>query len=179
MACEGVATDCMQMKVVTTCERFITLLQEGFALFLYCVTSWTKECRRPVTRESGFGFAGGHFCRGYNLFGTELFQPSPLVFTSGHNVAAGAIIIINYSSYFFYFFIIHGLPFLYSQLILIIDILIGPIARAVPAQDNIHTYIHTYIHAIIWIRVDDHTAREIENLTFFRSFCPHDYELWI
>jgi len=73
----------MQMKSMTTCESFITLLQERFAVFFNCATSGTKECRRPFSRESLFRFAGGHFRR-YNLFGTELFQLSPLVFSSGH-----------------------------------------------------------------------------------------------
>ena len=89
-SCEGVVTDYMQMKGVTTCGRFITLLQERFAVSLNCATSGTKECRRPVTRESWFRFAGGHFRRGYNLFGTELFRLSRLVFSSGRSVAATA-----------------------------------------------------------------------------------------
>jgi hypothetical protein len=64
---EGVATDCMQMRAVTTCERFITFLLEGFTVFFYCATSGTEERLGTVTRESWFRFAGGHIRRSYNL----------------------------------------------------------------------------------------------------------------
>ena len=129
--CEGVATDCMQMKAVTTCERFITLLQDWFAVFLNCAMFGTEECWRPVTRESWFRFAGGNFRRGYNLFGNELFQLSPLVFSSGHSAAATATATATAaaataSSFPYSFLMFHGLPFSEPLLIMILDVLIGP-----------------------------------------------------
>jgi hypothetical protein len=97
----------MQMKAVTTFERFITLPQDGFAVFLYYVTSGTKECR--VLRAGILDVV-------YSLFGTELFQLSHLVFSSGHSVAAAT------SSSPCPFLMFHGLPFSEPHLLMILDV---------------------------------------------------------
>jgi hypothetical protein len=166
-ACEGVATDCMQMKAVTTWrESFITSLQERFAVFFNCATSATKECRRPVTWESWFRFAGGHFRRGYNLFGNVFFQLSPLVFSSGHSVAATA------SSFPYSFLMFHWMPFCEPQLIMIFDVLIGPFPGLYMHKTTQRKLLRTCFLSLISIRADDHRARQIQNRSSLRSFSP-------
>jgi hypothetical protein len=70
------------------------------------------------------------------------------------------------------FLVFHRLPFSEPQLIMILDVLIGSFPGLSLHRTTQREHLRTCILSLISIRADDHRARQIQNRSSLRSFCP-------